>query len=388
MNPEGKIQINLAWDGQRIKRAKLVSRTLLPVGALLRGKSVRQAAESIPMLFGVCRNAQGAAATAALTAAQGESVTPADSANPVAQRRERLVLSEALLELMWRFLLDLPVIMDAKADPGLLAQLRRRMAEAASVEPDEAKWQSFVDDLEQAVCHALLGSSAAAWHKMDEQAMDNIENLIRILSAANTTTAKILLECWHGIGRWGGCDIALMPQANRLNVLAELAPCLESDTDFALYPHWRGQLMETGALARMRHHPLLTELLLAEGTSIMARLLARLFEVRDLCTRLRTPPQAATAWVQHATLRSGTGLAWVQTARGLLMHWVTLDAQGMVEDYRIVAPTEWNFHPAGPCIRGLVGRVAASVQQAQRCAELMAFALDPCVTYEVEVEHA
>ena len=377
MNPEGKIQIRLAWDGQCIRRARLESRPLPRLDALLRGKSVAQAAEIIPMLFSVCRRAQGTAAASALAAAQG---APADQG---AQWRERLVLCEALMELLWRFLLDLPAILDAKTDPGLLAQLRKRLAASTAVEPDEAAWQIFMIGFEQTVRRALLGSASAYWHDICE-----VESLMRKLAREDTTTAKVLLECWHGSGRWGGSEIALMPQANRLNVLAELAPGLESDAEFAQFPHWRGELMETGALARMRHHPMLNELLLQEGTSVMARLLARLVEVGELFMRLRTPSSEAEAWVQWATLRSGVGLAWVQTARGLLMHWVELDGAGTIANYRIVAPTEWNFHPAGPCVQGLIGKDAGSAEQAQRNAELMVQALDPCVAYEIEVEHA
>lgn len=381
MNPEGKIQIRLAWDGQCIRRARLESRPLPRIDVLLRGKNAAQAAETIPMLFSVCRRAQGTAAANALAAAQG---APADQG---AQWPERLVLCEALMELLWRFLLDLPVILDAKTDPGLLAQLRKRLAAATAVEPDEAAWQIFMIGFEETVGRALLGSAAAYWHDIGD-----VKNLMQQLAQEDTTTAKVLLECWHGIGRWGGSEIALMPQANRLNVLAELAPGLEGDAEFAQFPHWRGQLMETGALARMRHHPLLTDLLLQEGTSVMARLLARLLEMGELFTRLRTPlrtpSSTAEAWVQCATLRPGAGLAWVQTARGLLMHWVELDSQGMVQNYRIVAPTEWNFHPAGPCVLGLIGKDAASAERAQRSAELMVQALDPCVAYEIEVEHA
>ncbi|MEZ5703328.1 MAG: hypothetical protein R3E42_17330 [Burkholderiaceae bacterium] len=44
----------------------------------------------------------------------------------------------------------------------------------------------------------------------------------------------------------------------------------------------------------------------------------------------------------------GVGLAWVEMARGLLVHQVTLDAGGdSVGRCRVVAPTEWNFHPLG-----------------------------------------
>jgi len=46
-------------------------------------------------------------------------------------------------------------------------------------------------------------------------------------------------------------------------------------------------------------------------------------------------------------LSEGAGLGWVQTARGLLLHRVACTADGLIGSYRVLAPTEWNFHPGG-----------------------------------------
>jgi coenzyme F420-reducing hydrogenase alpha subunit len=135
----------------------------------------------------------------------------------------------------------------------------------------------------------------------------------------------------------------------------------------------------------MRNHPLLAGLLQWDGATVLARLLARLVELVELTKTLRAPAGESSGWVQGAALRHGTGLAWVQTARGLLVHRVEVDDSGNVRDYRIVAPTEWNFHPAGVCVHGLTGRAAASADEARYCAELMVQALDPCVAYQIEV---
>jgi coenzyme F420-reducing hydrogenase alpha subunit len=121
---------------------------------------------------------------------------------------------------------------------------------------------------------------------------------------------------------------------------------------------------------------------------VLARLLARLVELVELTGKLCAPIGESQNWVQGAALRQGTGFAWVQTARGLLLHRAEMDDSGNVRDYRIVAPTEWNFHPAGSCVNGLAGMAAASAEEAVRHAELMVQALDPCVAYQIEVEHA
>lgn len=376
MNPEGIIKLKLSWDGQRIWRVKIEPRPLAKLDALLRDKSRREVSEMIPMLFSVCRNAQGAAAASAFAAARGS----ADDG--LAQSRERLVLCEALLEVLWRFLLDLPKIMGAAPNATLLAKLRGQLAVATSINQSEAAWQTFAADFERAVSAALFESIVVPWREPGDAA-----SLMQKLAQVNTATARILLECWNGAARWGDSPIELMPEATAANVLAEIAPALEGDADFSRAPRWSGRVMETGALARMHRHPMLAELLKLEGHSIMARLLARLLEVGALFDRLRAPA-AQPGWVQAACVRPGVGLAWVQTARGLLLHWVELGVQGEIENYRMVAPTEWNFHPDGACPLGLAGKSAAGEQEAQQCAGLMVHALDPCVAYKVEVEHA
>ena len=47
------------------------------------------------------------------------------------------------------------------------------------------------------------------------------------------------------------------------------------------------------------------------------------------------------------SLGDGIGLGWAENARGRLLHLVQLQG-GRAALYRIVAPTEWNFHPDGP----------------------------------------
>ena len=80
-------------------------------------------------------------------------------------------------------------------------------------------------------------------------------------------------------------------------------------------------------------------------------------------------------------------MAAVQTARGLLLHRARI-ARGRVAAYRIVAPTEWNFHPEGPLARGLAGMIADDEPALERGATLVVQALDPCVACTIEVTHA
>ena len=59
-----------------------------------------------------------------------------------------------------------------------------------------------------------------------------------------------------------------------------------------------------------------------------------------------------------------------------------------VLDYRIVAPTEWNFCPGGPLASALADAPAVDETAARRLATRLVHSLDPCVACHVEIAHA
>ena len=78
----------------------------------------------------------------------------------------------------------------------------------------------------------------------------------------------------------------------------------------------------------------------------------------------------------------GVGIAQVEAARGLLIHRVAVAGE-RVRDYRILAPTEWNFHPRGAVALGLSVLPTADERTLSHLAGLFATAVDPCVEYDV-----
>jgi uptake hydrogenase large subunit len=199
-----------------------------------------------------------------------------------------------------------------------------------------------------------------------------------------TPAAQLLQQCWNDLA-WGGSPVALMPDA--ADIPSVLLPGLLNDANFPALPAWNGRAAETGSLARMQRHPSVAAVLASQGTSIHCRMFARLTEIGDLFARLYADAAGTSPWVNGTFVADG-GLAWVQNARGLLVHYAKLDAAGRIATYRIVAPTEWNFHPSGAFTHGLAGRTAGSPDAARRQAELLAISLDPCVSHQIEVQHA
>ena len=156
----------------------------------------------------------------------------------------------------------------------------------------------------------------------------------------------------------------------------------DADPEFARQPTWRGAPAETGALARLQSDPLI-------GAADAALRVARAGPLRRTPARARAAagrPQHGAA-VGVRALPSGGGIAWVENARGLLIHQVRL-AQDRVRTYRIVAPTEWNFHPGGALASALLGCPAHDLEAVKRRATLLVNSLDPCVACHVEFDHA
>jgi hypothetical protein len=153
--------------------------------------------------------------------------------------------------------------------------------------------------------------------------------------------------------------VPLLPPMTAAQTLAEW-PRL--DDAFAAGPSWRGGAAETGALARLsgsaNPHPLL------------ARIEARRAEVL-------APP----AEVSAVPVAPSVGRAVVATARGMLMHEISLTGD-RVADYVIVAPTEWNCHGRGPLVSWLAGLTG---DEARTLAPLALLALDPCVPSRIDL---
>jgi hypothetical protein len=183
---------------------------------------------------------------------------------------------------------------------------------------------------------------------------------------------------WTAIGQ---NDIACLPELEAEALNQQMRN--EDLTAFCRTPRWLGRCFESTPLARQRSHPLIVGLQNRYGNSLMVRFLARLLEVAAIPRRLSrfNEQKAMSAIVPNA---DGIGLAQVQAARGLLIHRLEL-RHGRVYDYRIVAPTEWNFHPEGAVAQGLKRLKAEDPNALRRQAELLINAVDPCVRYNLKL---
>lgn len=152
---------------------------------------------------------------------------------------------------------------------------------------------------------------------------------------------------------------------------------------FAAAPWLAGRAPETGAFARHWRDVDFS------GGALPARLHARMIDLARCLKRLTctwggdaTEPDSRSA---APALREG--FAAVETSRGDLYHWARLTSDDKISDYAIVAPTEWNFHPAGPFVAALLGARIPRGDAHQSIVRLASL-FDPCVVFRVEVMEA
>jgi coenzyme F420-reducing hydrogenase alpha subunit len=149
-----------------------------------------------------------------------------------------------------------------------------------------------------------------------------------------------------------------LPQLDAKSSLEEWSHLTEI---FCRYPTWRGIPAETPAISTIK------------GTH------ARF----DILLSWASGEEPRGGMVSSVNVAPGVGRALVETARGMLMHEVELDGD-RVADYRIVAPTEWNFHPEGALAKYLMGQPADDRGELNSKIARLVAELDPCVPWELE----
>jgi coenzyme F420-reducing hydrogenase alpha subunit len=364
VNLEGEIAVRAAWDGSRVTDVAIASTRPRVADRLLSGRTVEEAVAMVPRLFSICGRSQGVAAALACEAA---SARESDAQTRAA--REGAVRAEAVREYLWRMLVDWPRLAGGAPDPDALAAARRALAGAA---PDRA-----LDDMRGLVKARAIGSGD------DWDALDDAASGERWLARAETPAASMLARLAAARPGLGASGIPLLPADGDL-VARAVGRALEPDAAFEVTPTWQGTPAETGALARTCGQPFVASVVARHGRSALARFVARVVELVGL-VRPDAPTRSRVAGA--VSLGTGAGLGWVETARGLLVHAVEL-AAGRIERYRVVAPTEWNFHPRGALPAGLAGVPAADESEVTRLVQIAVQSLDPCVAARVEVAHA
>jgi hypothetical protein len=298
---------------------------------------------------------------------------------------------ETLREHAWRILLDWPDLIGLAPDKKALAALLKfdalfkrhlfRHGEAYKLDScldiDAVQLTQLTAELEALIDAAIFNGRLAGFRTLASETQ--LRDWLRQNEALPASLLSDLYSRnWTAIGQ---NDVDCLPEleADALNRQMQQTGLAA----FCRAPNWQGRCFETTPLARQQSHPLIAGLQHRYGNGLMVRFLARLLEVAAIPLRLsRLTERKPDPAIVSST--GGIGLAQLQAARGLLIHRLEL-RHGRVYDYRIVAPTEWNFHPEGVVAQGLKHLKAEGPNDLRRQAELLINAVDPCVLYNLKL---
>jgi len=340
---------------------------------LVQGKPVSNVPGLLASLFNLCGQAHRLCAGLAIQAARGEP-------SSFSEEGRRLLQTETLREHLRRITLDWPLQLAASAESR--ARFQDAAHKALRAFPPGTGLPAAPDALADWLSEHLLGGPPGEWLAHWEQAP---HAWMRRWCASTPAWLPELLE-----GAKGVADTP-MPAPHVLRVhacpreLRLLAHQLRSSPAFNRQPHWQGQCAETGPWGRL-NQPAPEQL----GTPWL-RLGARLAELVRLSLP-DAPQRSGRHWLQAGSvcLGPGEGLGWVEMARGLLVHFIRLDGSGAearAQACRVLAPTEWNFHPQGAVAQVLETLPATLTAPLEHRIRALMTAFDPCMRFELLAAH-
>ncbi|MGD9831952.1 MAG: hypothetical protein AB7U92_04270 [Piscinibacter sp.] len=326
-----------------------------------RGRPADDLPGTLGALFTLCAHAHRLTARRAVMAARGEVAvsTPSDRLTLRAGTAREHVLRIAH---DWHRLL-----------PGAPAAEPALRLRSCPLWRDDLDVHDQLADLPAWLAHHWLAEPVSSWlaaHRLDPQGWT-----ARWSAAADTPLARLLCS-----QRKAMLSIATPARPLRLldaplATMPRLARRMAEEPGFCARPDWLGVPAETGPWTRV------ADVACAPIHNAWMRLVARLVDLLQLSL-----PQGHDRLAEGALpLGPGEAVAWTEMARGLLVHWVQLEdgpQRARVADCRVLAPTEWNFHPNGVLAQALAGLQGEARADQAACA---AVAFDPCVDFDIQL---
>ncbi len=406
-NIAGQLNIDLYPQSKNSARVKVTSTRQLQATKILIGKTPEQALSIIPLLFNVCGVAQAHAALNAIEQNLNHETQP--SLNIA---RNMLVQVENAKEHLFQLSVIWPKLFKLEIEGNNLTYLSQIISEFKSALFQEGNAFSLestlaghchytdylIDKLEQYLQDHVFSYSTEDWLKIK-----NNSDLQQWAEQSNTVAAhSVNIICKRGWESQGFTDCNHLPELNKQHLLN----ILDSDAadQFIAQPDWHGDCYETTSLTRQAEQPIIKSLLNEFNATLLTRWVARLVELARIPQQLREQLDLLVSTSQslntEAAISSNPanasrenlspGLAQIEAARGRLIHRVQLD-QGLISDYRILAPTEWNFHPQGLAAKNLHSLASSTLARShkkdklEQLAHLMINAIDPCVGYTLRI---
>ncbi len=373
---EGKIIIDLTCGTKdRQSRISISSGRPGDVARFLVGRTPQEAPTLLPLIFNICGMAHGSAAA--------QACQPERDRDPEAATARRLVvLCENAREHILRILTgwnrggkdDFSQIPFQEV-MGFVAQMQTAVSMGGDpfgpppAEINRAGAQAVSDR----ICHFLqtyiFGRPPQLWAELTTD-----EDILSWSRSTRTIAANYIDNIYRqGWPSLGAIEPQFLPDFPAADIRHKMHG--PDGENFILQPDWQGCPCETGPLARHHGHPLLGNLIRKYGAGLLVRHVARLVDLAEI------PAEISHLLTQMDADSATPGMGQVETARGRLIHSVVIE-NDRISDYRILAPTEWNFHGNGAAAQSLK---QCTGTKAQHQAKSIITAIDPCVDFDVRV---
>ena len=153
-------------------------------------------------------------------------------------------------------------------------------------------------------------------------------------------------------------------------------------------PRYQGLPVEVGPLARLYLSGDYTH-----GISTMDRTIARVLEIKKLIEIMESLLEKITlqpaAQTQYQIPHSSKGVGIIDTTRGTLGHWISIESQ-RIKNYEIITPTAWNLSPEDDQgVKGVIeyALLGTEIQDLRHPVEIgrIVRSFDPCVSCATHV---
>ncbi len=367
----GQIEVNVKWQQGRIRRVELCSSRPQRLTELFCHKPLSAVVQMIPMLFSLCATAQQVAALRAAESALGLQV-----ASIVERARDRLIQAETVRELGLKLFSD-----------WLLDELgiKVRLIQGCNALNRCLLWAMKLNPPLPPVSETTV----------ENEVLPELHEVFKLTDVAALTTDTILerfllqdvIEQLVSLDkveiRPGAAALDLDDSRLRQQVIGALAA--EDAKAFCSQPSIEGLCYETSVLASVASDLGEQSGQGNELASASGFIRSRLQMLISHFLQLLNGSEVSSAQPKFEE----TGVSLVNAARGALLHRLSLDdsdpAQACITDYKIVAPTEWNFHPRGTLVQMLEGVTVEQAQLPQLVAYLIKL-IDPCVGWTLKLE--
>lgn len=360
----GAIRFVLTTDGCSVSDVSIEPAKELRIEKLLCGKRVEDALALLPPLFALCPDSQTAAAAVACDVAQNS--VPSQEVLVKARFANHL---ELINEGVRFFALQCAGEDYRAAKIKSVIRVRELVSELREMPyEDQTKRNKLWSELRGEVSYLLLDGFSQSW----EQDLFNGT----ITPSKDSLTAFFDKISSHRSRGYTSGSLLDKPTAFILQALKERGcwknGSLESDVRSL-----------TGPVARMRKNPTVTGLLMSDGNTNYTRFVARFIEVLSAADLIRMPLETISAM----ELGKGSAVSLVQNSRGILLHAAKI-IDGVIENYRILTPTEINVVDSEWFKKTLLNLKAKDAEELKKLAELTILSFDPCTQMDVELKNA